>query len=36
MNKQEYKDEQAARRQVINMDDPTLIADYNRVFINND
>jgi hypothetical protein len=29
---QEYKNEQAARRQVVNMDDPRLIADYNRVF----
>lgn len=32
VNKQEYKDEQAARRQVVNMDDVRLIADYNRVF----
>jgi hypothetical protein len=32
IDKQEYKDEQAARRQVVNMDDLTLIADYNRVF----
>ncbi len=32
INKQEYKDEQAVRRQVINMDDPRLIEDYNRVF----
>lgn len=32
VNKQEYKDEQAVRRQVVNMDDVRLIADYNRVF----
>lgn len=32
VNKQKYKDEQAVRRQVVNMDDVRLIADYNRVF----
>lgn len=32
IDKQEYKDEQAARRQVVNMDDVRLIEDYNRVF----
>jgi hypothetical protein len=32
IDKQEYKDEQAVRRQVVNMDDVRLIADYNRVF----
>jgi hypothetical protein len=34
VNKQEYKDEQAVRRQVVNMDDVRLIEDYNRVFGN--
>jgi hypothetical protein len=32
IDKQEYKNEQAVRRQVVNMDDVRLIADYNRVF----
>jgi hypothetical protein len=32
IDKQEYKYEQAARRQVVNMDDVRLIEDYNRVF----
>lgn len=32
IDKQEYKNEQAVKRQVVNMDDPTLIADYSRVF----
>jgi hypothetical protein len=31
---QEYKNEQAARRQVVNMDDVRLIDDYTRVFGN--
>jgi len=34
IDKQEYKNEQAARRQVVNMDDIKLIEDYNRVFGN--
>lgn len=32
IDKQEYKDEQAVKRQVVNMDDPALIIDYIRVF----
>jgi hypothetical protein len=32
IDKQEYKNEQTVRRQVVNMDDVRLIADYNRVF----
>ena len=32
IDKQEYKDEQAVKRQVVNMDDVRLIEDYNRVF----
>jgi hypothetical protein len=31
---QEYKNEQAVRRQVVNMDDPRLIENYTRVFGN--
>jgi hypothetical protein len=32
VNKQEYKNEQAATRQVVNLEDPILIKEYNRVF----
>jgi hypothetical protein len=32
IDKQEYKDEQAATRQVVNLEDPILIKEYNRVF----
>lgn len=31
-DKQQYKDYDAARRQVVNMDDVRLVEDYNRVF----
>ena len=32
IDRQEYKDEQAATRQVVNLEDPMLIREYNRVF----
>jgi hypothetical protein len=32
IDRQEYKDEQAATRQVVNLEDPMLIKEHNRVF----
>lgn len=34
IDRQEYKDAQAATRQVVNLEDPILIKEYNRVFGN--